>query len=366
MKKTLTYFTAAAVLLAAAGCAKEKSQTTNEAAKRYFEAWMHVHHPDVGKTGLGIYILDDEPNADEESRLDFADAGYLFVKYTSTDLQGNITATNDEETAKRLGNYDRSYYYGPAVWTYDISSTPAGIMEMLAGMKTGDRRTAVIPGWLMSYKDYGTEEEYLKNVTDGTSAIYTVQVVDSTDNIFRKQIEMIENFEYRYTDNDGNEQVWKVSPADTVYYGFYYKEICEGTEIDEEDRKEDEEGNKLPYKALNEASTVDIKYTGSLLNGQVFDTTDEKTAKDNYIYSSSKTYGATEATWASDSTSVRLGSSSVITGFSSTMCRMKYYGARGIGIFISAWGYGVSGSGSAIPGYAPLVFDVEIESDEED
>ncbi|MDE5889587.1 MAG: FKBP-type peptidyl-prolyl cis-trans isomerase [Bacteroidales bacterium] len=369
MKKILSAVTAAAIMLGLAGCAKEKSESTNEASQRYFEAWMHVHHPEAEKTGLGIYILEDTEGTGEaegiegaEAGLDFTDASYIYVTYTARDLNGNVSSTNDKKIAQQLGSYDKSYYYGPEIWSTSYMSLPAGVREMLKGMKTRGKRTAVIPAWLMDTKEYETEQEYLDNVTDKSSAIYTIEVADTTNDIYRKQIEKIEKLEYEYTDSLGRRQVWKVSAKDTIYTGFYYLKIQTGVEVEVED---EDAGSEMALKALEDNSTVHINYTGSLLNGQVFDTTDEKTAKDNNIYSSSKTYSKVSATWSSDSTAVQLNSNTVIQGFSSTICRMKYYGAKGIGVFYSALGYGASGSGSIIPSYAPLIFEVNIEVEEE-
>ena len=33
---------------------------------------------------------------------------------------------------------------------------------------------------------------------------------------------------------------------------------------------------------------------------------------------------------------------------------------KGVGIFYSALGYGSSGSGNAIPGFSPLMFEIEV------
>ena len=42
-----------------------------------------------------------------------------------------------------------------------------------------------------------------------------------------------------------------------------------------------------------------------------------------------------------------------------TLKQMKA-GEKGLGIFTSDLGYQASGSGSSIPGYAPLVFEIEL------
>ena len=60
-----------------------------------------------------------------------------------------------------------------------------------------------------------------------------------------------------------------------------------------------------------------------------------------------------------------MGSGSVITGFGLTLWQMRE-SEKGIGVFTSDYGYGYSGSGDNIPGYAPLVFEIEIVAKPED
>jgi FKBP-type peptidyl-prolyl cis-trans isomerase len=70
-------------------------------------------------------------------------------------------------------------------------------------------------------------------------------------------------------------------------------------------------------------------------------------------------------TWGEDSSEINMGGSSIITGFSLTLWQMRAF-ERGIGIFTSAYGYGYSGSGESIPGFAPLIFEIEIVKKPED
>jgi FKBP-type peptidyl-prolyl cis-trans isomerase len=51
--------------------------------------------------------------------------------------------------------------------------------------------------------------------------------------------------------------------------------------------------------------------------------------------------------------------SSVIDGFAYMIWRMGAY-EEGTGIFYSKLGYSYSGSGSSIPAYSPLRFDIEV------
>ena len=57
--------------------------------------------------------------------------------------------------------------------------------------------------------------------------------------------------------------------------------------------------------------------------------------------------------------------SSTIKGFALTLWHMNPM-SKGIGIFTSALGYSYNGSGASIPGYAPLIFEIEIVDEPED
>ena len=65
--------------------------------------------------------------------------------------------------------------------------------------------------------------------------------------------------------------------------------------------------------------------------------------------------------WGEEYTDITMGSnsSSVISGFALTLWQMKAM-EKGVGVFYSDLGYGYSGSGSSIPGYAPLIFEIEL------
>ena len=70
-------------------------------------------------------------------------------------------------------------------------------------------------------------------------------------------------------------------------------------------------------------------------------------------------------TWGDEYSDITLSSSSVISGFALTLWQMKAF-EKGVGIFYSPLGYSYSGSGSSIPGYAPLIFEIEIVEEPED
>lgn len=347
MKKITSAILYTAAALFVAGCAKTVEPGPNDANKRFLDAWIHVNANDLDPTGLGIYVLENEEGTGAEVERD----GYAIVDYISTDLEGNISAYTDKMTAKQLGLYDTTSYYGPKVWTTAEETIQAGLADAIIGMKVGGRKKVIIPSWLLTYKVYDSAEDYLNppakkdetaSSTGYDNTVYDIRVVDFAENIYDWEIGKIGEYFAENADLG-------MSVADSVQYGFYYKQITFPKDT----------------TSFPKDTTIYINYTGKLLSGLVFDTTDEKTAKNNGIFSSSKTYGPVPVKWAEEYTDIKLDGSSVISGFALTLWQMRAY-EKGRGIFYSPLGYSYSGSGASIPGYAPLIFEIEIVKKPED
>lgn len=380
--------TAAACTLAAilSGCAKQAGTPTNENEKLYFDAWMQVHYPQLEKTGLGIYIIKDTP-AEDETAEPVADSQFVYISYVAKDLEGNITGYSDAKTAEMLGEdvENSSKYYGPVIWTRASGYLYAGVNEMFAGLNKGDMRQAIIPGWLMSYKWYGSEQEFINNET-GSNAIYEIKVVDPIKNIVQWQVDSIGRFlSGAYADHDfgylgstleeklGETQMEAKDSSDM--YGFYFIEIDHGEELkpiegeesadddeaQDEEKEYDWEDSHFYTTSGSNDTTIYINYVGRLLNGKVFDTNVKRVAQDNGL--SGGTYEPVAIQWGDSYQALQMGdessSSSMIQGFAMTLWKMHPFG-KAIGIFYSNLGYGYSGSGSSIPAYSPLMFEIEI------
>ena len=338
----------------AAGCAKAYTEGANEAGERYLKAWMSLNHPGVeaswkGKTGEnGIYVLSEREGDGKE----VTDSGYAIVDCTTYDLEGNITSYTNESVARQLGAYSPADYYGPKVWLTFDQTIPAGVQDAIVGMKTGGSKKVIIPSWMMSYSSYDSADEYLNHSSEYSNTIYEFTVRDFTDSIDVWQNDSIERYIVK---NYGD---LKAFSNDTT--GFYFKSLVTDMPADTTTFPQD--------------TAIYINYTGKLLNGLVFDTTDERVAKDNGIYDSGKTYSPVKIAWGDEYTDLTMGddASSVISGFAMTLWRMKYvpdntaWKDRCIGIFNSNLGYGYSGSGSSIPAYASLIFEIEIVDEPEE
>lgn len=328
----------AAALALAAGCAKETTTYENDDTKIYLDAWMSVNHPGVDPTGLGVYIIDDQPGTGEAvTDEDY----YYFIDYTSTDLDGNISSTSDEKVAQQVGSYTKGNYYGPSVVLNSYWATQVGVLDAIKGMRVGGTRTVVVPGWLnttlTAKENYTKAEEFYKNKS-GENAIYKLTLTDKTKDIYKWEVDSLE----RYTAH-------RMNDVDSTFYGYYYRQLKAPTDT----------------TTLPRDTTFYINYIGRLLNGQVFDTTVEDTAKFYGIYSSSKTYEPQQVTLSENYTDITLGGdsssdgSTTINGFSYCLSKLKAY-EKGVCAFYSALGYGYNGNGSVIPAFAPLSFEIEI------
>ena len=322
-----------ALLLLGSGCAKESTIDTSKMAKDYFDAWVSINYPGATPTGLGVYIIEDQPGAGEYVK---DDDMYLFADHTITDLDGNVSGTTSETLSQQLGSYAKVNYYGEDVIVNDRLYTETGVLEMIKGMRVGGTRKAIIPSWLYTIADYDTEAEYLKK-NAGSNVIYTVSITDKTDDISSWEIKKLSKYVERYMDS-----------VDSTKFGFYCKTLVESTDT----------------ATFSEDTTFYINYTGRLLNGHVFDTTIEDTAKFYGIYNASKTYGPMYVTMSQEYTEITIASdmtetgTTTIDGFSYCLSRMKPM-EKVVCAFYSKLGYGYSGSGSSIPKYAPLVFEIE-------
>ncbi len=336
MKKNILYFALAALLFC--GCARIASQGLNDANKRYIDAWIHVNHPDAAQTALGSYIIEDIPGMGALAGT-AAENGFVRLEYTYRNLSGSILDACTEQMAKQLGTYEPQNYYGPVIWSRGSGLLAPGFDDALSDMRVGGTRTLLIPGWLLStVKTYKTEKEYRDNVS-GTSGIYELKLYDVIRDIKKWETDSLGR--YVAANFPGK------SVQDSLKYGFYYFRTGEPS-------------RDVEFPA---DTTIYMNYVLRLLNGKVIDTNVRDTATFYNIYSSSRKYEPTQITWFGSTGSykdIKFGSSSsAIDGFLYALSKMHPH-EKGTAVFYSGLGYGYRGSGSRIPSYSPLRFELEI------
>lgn len=345
--KSIIYIAAAISII---GCAKHVNEGANVAGKRYLDAWLSLNYPTLEPTwkgksdAKGIYVFPE--SVVEGTGAEVKEDGYAIVEFTATDIKGNITSYTSAEIAKQLGVYEPSTYYGSQVWLTFDETIQAGLQDALVGMKVGGSKKVLIPSWLMSYSSYDSTEDFFKKTSEYDNAIYEFTVKDFTDSIEVWQADSIERYIVKKYSQPALEEFKDTS-------GFFLKSFVTMPE---------------DAKTFEGDTTIHINYTGRLLNGQVFDTTNEKIAKDYNIYDPSRTYTPVLITMSEEFSDITMGTdaTSVITGFAYALSKLKYDPSNNqckdkvVSIFTSAWGYSYSGSGASIPGYSPLIFEIEV------
>lgn len=325
MKKTILILsTATLATICFQSCSKSTSIGKNDANKNFFDSWIQIYHPEA-KEENGIFILDEKQGTGEVLR-DVEKDPYVTLSFTVCDLDGNIVETTRAEVAQQLGTYSESGFYGPTLTVRRQNVMKAGLEKILEGMRAGGTKKAVVPGWFDTKKWYESDKEYFEKES-GTDYIYDVKLEEIISDLKTYQIDSIEN----YLSHNFSFKV------DSTMFGYYYIQT------------------KAPSDtaSFGKEATVKVNYTGRLLNGLVFDTTDKDTAKDAYLYTAGKDYAPYEVELQEDYTDME-----TVQGFSYCISKMKK-GEKGICIFYSGLGYGGSGQ-SSIPAYSPLRFDIEM------
>lgn len=339
MKKTVILALCAATMLLGRSCSKAPKVGINDAAKKYLDAWIKVNHPEAKKVSPGVYILNETPGSGVPVG-NVEDHHYVRIDYTTRDLNGNVIKTTDARMAQQIGTYNETAYYGPEILYRGVASKntfniQAGMEALLRNMNEGGCVSAIVPGWFATFERYDSEEQYLSTVS-GESGIYDIRLVDAISDITAWEIDSVARYAAVH------------DFPDSLKYGFYYRQLAPPTD----------------NSPLSTGTVININYTGRRLDGQVFDTTVKDTAKVHNIYKSSSTYSTAQMYIdADDYTKIKMGSSSdgseVVDGFALMVSQMKV-GEKGVALFYSGRGYKDSGSGNLIPGFCPLIFEVEV------
>ncbi len=336
--KTLSL--AAAVCLMAGSCAQEQTISTGEKAQEYLQLFIEKYYPYVTPNEYGLFVLEDTPGSGSTWTDEYK---YIYARTTVRSLAGTVSSTTEEQLSQQLGTYAVGNYYGPMYQELGEGVSYAGLDDLLKGMRVGGTRKAIIPSWLLTTSRYNTQKEYLDACTSESHLEYTLTLEGLSSNIEDTEKDSLARYVLRHY----GENVHTTTFSDDIDYGAFYF-VSDSSEF-------------IGTPKFPSDTTVKLNYTGRLLNGQVFDTTLERVAKDAGIYNASKTYGPVEISYASKYSEIQMeSSSSLITGFKGGLFLMHWLGQKADVLFTSDLGYSTSSSGQTIPPYSPLLFELEV------
>lgn len=335
-----------AALAVIAGCAKQQSLSSGQKSKEYLELYMSKAYPDVTPDQWGIYVLEDIPGTGYTWNEEFA---YTLLNSTVRTLDGTIVSSTEADIAKQLDeNSYKSYnYYGPKYQNTSSGSGYAGLEYILKGMKVGGTKTAVIPCWLITTSRFSTKEEYIKASSTSTHLIYTITFAGQCGDISTQEIATLR----QYVNENFGPDVKSCSYKKDMTEGTFYF-VSDTTSFKEEDKRADD-------------ATLYLKYVGRRLDGVAFDTNDQATALKEGLFVKERTYEKSKVVFSSTYSSITMdGSSSLVDGFLGALYKMHWSGQKATVLFVSTLGYGSTGSGDVIPPYVPLIFELELSSNE--
>lgn len=327
MRKTISVILIAILALSVMrSCAIDEEQNSSAILDRVLASWIKINYSSASRTESGIYII----NFDKGTGKAVGDSSFVFVHYTRTDLEGNVSSTNYEDLTKRLGKHTQSTYYGSDIWRIGIEAICPGVEEILKTMCAGGSARIAVPAGKSKVTNT-TYNAFSDN--EGGNVIYEIEIDDVVDDINSYENAHLQAYSKRF-----------FNAMDTVAAGFYFKKTKELPEAD----------------TTTDESSVKVRYIGRLLDGTVFDTNIEDTAKKYRLYSSDKSYDALDITFKSNLEDM-LNDNSTVKGFSRAVYYLKK-GESGVTFFHSDLGYGAAGSSTSIPEYAPLRFDISLEA----
>lgn len=326
MKRVIIAASIIAFFTLVISCARDVSEDISTAHDRVLASWVRANYgKDKAPTDSGVYILNFEPGTGVQVR----DCAYVFVHYVSKDLSGNVISTNREDISRQLGTYSPTDYYGSDIWFVGVESIATGLEQVLRTMKVGGNATIAVPAALAT-ANYTGYNAFSGSAVGNT--VYEVEVDTVIDDIFEYQDESLKEYSRKY-----------YGGMDTTMNAFYFKHLSATAGCD----------------SIQDEATVKVRYVGKRLDGTVFDTNIEDTAKFYRIYSDSKDYTALDIKYYRD-LSTFLEESTMVKGFTYAISRMKY-GDAAATFFRSEYGYSAAGQGSSIPEYCPLFFYIYIE-----
>lgn len=290
-----------AVSILATSCAKDQKIDVDDIEKEIINAHIKVVHKDTLKPlSTGVYVLTEKKGTGKEIKKENS----VYVRYSTLSLNGNYVTTSREEIAKQVGGFAYSNYYGPVLFEMNNYTLIKGVEEALMGKREGSIIQVIVPTWASEY-DYPKS-----NRVHSSPIIYHIEVVKVIEDFPQYELDTLQRYSNLYFDG-----------LDSLKKGYYFTKLIT-TESD----------------SVKAGSSIRYNYVGRLLNGFVFDTNIEDTARKYRIYNSERSYSPIQFEVHEVGQPSSSGES-VVNGFAQTLLNMRY-GERAITFFGSDWGYG--------------------------
>lgn len=276
--------------------------------ERYFHLYMDANYPAVEPTESGLYFI-----VYEEGEGISPDSGdYVLINYLAYTIPDEtVVDTYTEEWARDHNLYNSNVLYGP--YKYQHGTEMAGMREGLSKMKEGAIARLIFKS------DLGYGLAGLGNIGKFASLMYDIELVEVIKDPVQKEQEQIEAY------LAGHPTAYPIKDKETGVTMYYIPGVA---------------GDSAQ---IIEGNSIDVIYTGRLLDGRIFDTNVGSSAGFN----------------------VTVGEGEVIPGWDIGLKWFRY-GGTGQLLIPHQLAYGVEGTKvnnttkTSIPPYEALLFDIKI------
>lgn len=297
-------FLFAAATMVIASCAKDATEVAGAMERRVLAAHITTVYKDTIKPlPSGVYIITNKKGTGKEIK----ETSAVFIRYSTLDLKNNYEQTNIEEIAKNVGGFSYASYYGPSLFEMGTYSMMGGMEDAFLKLREGSVARIIIPSWASKMKYEGADNML------STTKVYDVEIISVIENYPQYEMDTLHRFSS--INYDG---------LDSIKAGYYFKSILEGA------------GDSVKV-----GENISYNYVGRLLNGFVFDTNIEDTARKYRIYTPERSYTPINYQVKEIGVQGSAGEASVVDGFGMALLKMKY-GGKAVTFFGSEWGYGAA------------------------
>ncbi len=283
------------------GCKKDNTQELKDQEIRFLTQYLADNNITQEPTASGLYYIEIEEGTGGGVAAEYI----VDFEYTTKLVDGSFIGTSDEDLAREKDIFSETIMYGPIRMMVGFTGVP-GLDEGLTYMKENGIAEMILPSDIngMGGSATGYSPSY-------STHIYSIELINSFTDPEKFQNDQIVSY---LAEND----------FDSVYVtetGLHYIELQAGL-----------------GEFIKNGDIVDLWYTGSFIDGRVFD--------------SNENDGGTIMT-------VDMPATNYIDAWDEALKLMKP-GTRAKIIVPYGLGYGPSGTGP-IPPYMPLIFDIDID-----
>jgi FKBP-type peptidyl-prolyl cis-trans isomerase FkpA len=296
-------------LVVFAGCKEEIDYDYYIAEEeRYFNLYMDARYPGAEPTESGLYYIEYEVG--EGTSPDSGDWVLInYLAYTIPDEK--VVDTYTEAWARDHNLYNSNVLYGP--YKYQHGTEMAGMREGVSMMKEGGVARLIFKS------DLGYGSAGLGNIGKFESLMYDIELVEVIGDPVNKEQKQINEFLAEHP------TAYPVRDKETGVTMYYIPGVA---------------GDSAQ---ITEGNSIDVFYTGRLLDGRIFDTNEGNSTGFN----------------------LTVGEGEVIAGWDIGLKWFRY-GGTGQLLIPHQLGYGAEGTKvantnkTAIPPYEALLFDIRI------